>query len=88
MHTEPANLAPLRENSMLCYGPLVSELGGPECMMPQPRHWGACAPPGPSGSAAYAGRDYQLTTANCAAAAAGSVTEQYECERHWCATLL
>jgi len=46
-------------------------------------------PPGPSGSAAYAGRDYQLTTANCAAAAAaGSVTEQYECERHWCATLL
>ena len=25
--TEPANLAPVRENSMLCYGPLVSELG-------------------------------------------------------------
>jgi len=22
----------LTENSMLCYGPLVSELGGPECM--------------------------------------------------------
>ena len=28
--TEPANLAPVRENSMFCYGPLVSELGGPE----------------------------------------------------------
>jgi len=26
---EPANLAPVRENSMFCYGPLVSELGGP-----------------------------------------------------------
>ena len=26
--TEPANLAPVRENSMFCYGPLVSELGG------------------------------------------------------------
>jgi len=31
---EPANLAPVRENSMFCYGPLVSELGGPECMVP------------------------------------------------------
>jgi len=27
--TEPANLAPVRENSMFCYGPQVSELGGP-----------------------------------------------------------
>ena len=27
--TEPANLAPVRENSMFCYGPLVLELGGP-----------------------------------------------------------
>ena len=27
--TEPANLAPVRENSMFCYGPLVSQLGGP-----------------------------------------------------------
>jgi len=27
--TEPANLASVRENSMLCYSPLVSELGGP-----------------------------------------------------------
>jgi len=26
--TEPANLAPVRENSLFCYGPLVSELGG------------------------------------------------------------
>jgi len=48
--TEPANLAPfqkypfelrytqqsLTENSMLCYGPLVSEMGA-ECMVPQPR---------------------------------------------------
>ena len=41
------------ENGMLCYGPLVSELGGPECMVPQPRHWGVCAPPAP-GSTAYA----------------------------------
>ena len=32
--TESANLAPVRESSMLCYGPLVSELGGPECMVP------------------------------------------------------
>ena len=29
--TKPANLAPVRENSMFCYGPLVSELGGAEC---------------------------------------------------------
>ena len=29
-----ANLAPVPENSMFCYGPLVSELGGPECMVP------------------------------------------------------
>jgi len=57
--TEPANLAPfqkcpfelrytqqsLTENSMLCYGPLVSELGGPVCMVPQPRHWGPVPPP-------------------------------------------
>ena len=39
--TEPANLAPVHENSMFCYGPLVSELGGPECMVPPKlRHWG------------------------------------------------
>jgi len=43
--TEPANLAPVRENGMLCYGPLVSELGGQSAWCPQPRHWGACAPP-------------------------------------------
>ena len=36
--TEPANLAPVRENSMLCYGPLVSELGGQSSWCPQPRH--------------------------------------------------
>jgi len=49
--TEPANLAPVRENSMLCYGPLVSELGGPECMVPpNPVIWGPVPPPG---SAAY-----------------------------------
>ena len=34
--TEPANLAPVRENNMFCYGPLVSELGGPECMVHLP----------------------------------------------------
>ena len=33
----------LTENSMLCYGPLVSELGGQSAWCPQPRHWGACA---------------------------------------------
>jgi len=38
---------------MLCYGPLVSEFGGPRVHgAPQPRHWGGCAP----GSAAYDGR--------------------------------
>jgi len=49
--TEPANLAPfqkcpfiLTENSMLCYGPLVSELGAESAWCPQPRHWGACVP--------------------------------------------
>ena len=42
--TEPANLAPVRENSMFCYGPLVSELGGRVHGAPQPRHWGAGAP--------------------------------------------
>ena len=36
--TEPANLAPVRENSMFCYGPLVSELGGQSAWCPQPRH--------------------------------------------------
>jgi len=41
--TEPANLAPVRENSMFCYGPLVSELGGPECMVPpQPAELRGC----------------------------------------------
>jgi len=46
--TEPANLAPVRENSMLCYGPLVSELGGPECMVPPtPSLGGRCPPPAP-----------------------------------------
>jgi len=46
--TEPANLAPVRENSTFCYGPLVSELGGPIVHgAPQPRHWGASAPPAP-----------------------------------------
>ena len=46
--TEPANLAPVRENSMFCYGPLVSELGGgPECIVPpNPVIGGAGAPPG------------------------------------------
>jgi len=49
--TEPANLAPVRENSMFCYGTLVSELKGPIVHgAPQPRHWGAGGPPG---SAAY-----------------------------------
>jgi len=40
--TEPANLAPVRENSMLCYGPLVLELGGAECMVPPTVIGGLC----------------------------------------------
>jgi len=36
----------LTENSMLCYGPLVSELeGGQSAWCPQPRHWGGAVPP-------------------------------------------
>ena len=45
--TEPANSAAVRENSMLCYGPLVSELGGPECMVPPTPSLGGLCPPGP-----------------------------------------
>ena len=44
----------LSENSMLCYGPLVSEFGGGRGRVhgaSQPRHWGAVSPP--PGSAAY-----------------------------------
>jgi len=48
--TEPANLAPVCENSMLCYGPLVSELGGAKCMVPPNPVIGGPVPPG---SAAY-----------------------------------
>ena len=44
--TEPANLAPVRENTMFCYGPLVSELGGPRVHgAPNPVIGGAGAPP-------------------------------------------
>ena len=44
--TEPANLAPVRENSMRCYGPLVSELGAQSAWCPlNPVIRGACAPP-------------------------------------------
>ena len=53
--TEPANLAPVRENSMLCYGPLVSELGGQSAWCPHPRHWGGGLYPPAFGSAAYDG---------------------------------
>jgi len=53
--TEPANLAPVRENSMLCYGPLVSELGGTRVHGSlQLRHWGGLCTPPPHGSTAYA----------------------------------
>ena len=30
---------------MLCYGPLVSELGAQSAWCPQPRHWGPVPPP-------------------------------------------
>ena len=57
----------LTENSMLCYGPLVSELGDPECMVPPTNPViGGCAPPAP-GSAAYAPaalRDFNSLTAS------------------------
>ena len=36
----------LTENSMLCYGPLVSELGGPECIVPPNPVIGGPVPPG------------------------------------------
>jgi len=41
---------------MLCYGPLVSELGGQSAWCPQPRHWAGLSPRPPPrpGSAAYA----------------------------------
>jgi len=45
--TEPANLAPVRENSMLCYGPLVSELGEGRVLPPNPVIGGLCPPPAP-----------------------------------------
>jgi len=64
--TEPANLAPflkclfelrytqqsLTENSMLCYGQLVLELGGRVYGAPNPGG-GLCPPPPAPGSAAY-----------------------------------
>jgi len=40
--TEPANLAPVRENSMLRSTGV--RVGGQSAWCPQPRHWGACAP--------------------------------------------
>jgi len=60
--TEPANLAPfqkcpfiLTENSMLCYGPLVSELGAESAWCPPTPSLGGLCPPAlfPPGSAAY-----------------------------------
>ena len=45
--TEPANLAQVRESSMLCYGPLVSELGGGRVHGAPTPSLGACAPRGP-----------------------------------------
>jgi len=46
--TEAANLAPVRENSMFCYGPLVSELGAQSAWCPNPVIGGRGAvPPAP-----------------------------------------
>ena len=50
--TDPANLAPVRENSMFCYGPLVSELGGQSAGAPPP------------GSAAYGYRPRLIVVVN------------------------
>ena len=45
----------LTENSMLCYGPLVSELGAQSAWCTNPIIGGPVpVPPGPPGSAAYA----------------------------------
>jgi len=45
---EPANLAPVRENSMFCCGPLVSELGGGRVHgAPNPVIGGRAVPPAP-----------------------------------------
>jgi len=41
---------------MLCYGPLMSELGAQNAWCPLPRHWGA-VPLHPTHSAAYDGAD-------------------------------
>jgi len=52
--TEPANLAPVRENRMLCYSPLVSELGGGRVHgAPTPSLGGLCPPAPPPMSSAY-----------------------------------
>ena len=45
--TEPANLAPVCENSMLCYGPLVSELGGQSAWCPPTPSLGGLCPQAP-----------------------------------------
>ena len=58
--TEPANLARVRENSMLCYGPLVSELGGRVHGAPNPVIRGGGCAPRPPGSAAYVPRTLLL----------------------------
>jgi len=68
--TEPAHLAPfqkcpfiLTENSMIFYGPLVSDLGAQSAWCPQPRHWGACA--AAPGSAAMVAASVRVVASVC-----------------------
>ena len=44
---------------MLCYGPLVSELGGPESMVPPTPSLGGPVSPRPPGSAAHDGTQWE-----------------------------
>jgi len=62
--TEPANLAPVRENSMFCYGPLVSK-SAQSAWCPNPVNGGPvrrCPPPAPPPMVAVNGCCFQIYT--------------------------
>jgi len=72
--TEPANLAPVRENSMLCYGLLVLELGGGRVHGdPNPFIGGLCPPPAPPPMARTDVITFPLNTGNEMPGLVGSV---------------
>ena len=56
--TEPANLALVCENSMFCYGPLVSELGGQSAWCPPNPVIGGPVPLSSTAYAFLAGEQY------------------------------